>query len=170
MGNIGHVESLWRYPVKSMRGEQIAEAFLGFAGVYGDRLYAFRDAAAQKGFPFLTGREQEGMLLYQPRFRHPDRAVGPPNLAEAESMAPGITPVYGSPADLMVDIEAPSGQVLAVDDPTLLAMLSEGLDERHSLTLQRSERALTDCRPVSLFSLQTVKQLGDEVGLALDKP
>ena len=91
MGNIGHVESLWRYPVKSMRGEEIAEAFLGFAGVYGDRLYAFRDAAAKKGFPFLTGREQEGTLLYQPRFRHPDRAVGPLNLAEAESMAPGIT-------------------------------------------------------------------------------
>jgi MOSC domain-containing protein len=169
MGNIGHVESLWRYPVKSMRGQEIAEAFLGFAGVYGDRLYALRDAAAQKGFPFLTGREQEGMLLYQPRFRHPDRVVGPPNLADAEKIAPGATPVYGTPADLLVDIEAPSGQVLAVDDPTLLAMLSEGLDERHSLTLQRSERALTDCRPVSLFSLQTVKQLGDEVGLALDK-
>jgi uncharacterized protein YcbX len=169
MGNIGHVESLWRYPVKSMRGEQIAEAFLGFAGVYGDRLYAFRDAAAQKGFPFLTGREQEGMLLYQPKFRHPDRAGAPPNLADAEKIAPGATPVYGTPADLAVDVEAPSGQTLAVDDPALLAMLSEGLDERHSLFLQRSERAVTDCRPVSLFSLQTVQQLGDEVGLTLDK-
>jgi uncharacterized protein YcbX len=169
MGTIGHVESLWRYPVKSMRGQEIAEAFLGFAGVYGDRHYAFRDSAAQKGFPFLTGRDQEEMLLYQPRFRHPDRAVGPPNLAEAERMAPGITSVYGSPADLMVDIETPSGQVLAVDDPTLLAMLSEGLDERHTLSLQRSERAVTDCRPVSLFSLHTAKQLSDEVGLTLDK-
>ena len=45
MATIGKVESLWRYPVKSMRGEEIAEAFLGFAGVYGDRLYAFRDSA-----------------------------------------------------------------------------------------------------------------------------
>jgi MOSC domain-containing protein len=122
METIGHVESLWRYPVKSMRGEEIAEAFLGFAGVYGDRLYAFRDAAAQKGFPFLTGREQEEMLLYQPRFRHPDRAVVPPNLAEAEKIAPGATPVYGTPADLVVDVEAPSGQTLAVDDPALLVM------------------------------------------------
>jgi uncharacterized protein len=69
----------------------------------------------------------------------------------------------------VVDIEAPSGQILAVDDPTLLAMLSEGLDERHTLSLQRSERAVTDCRPVSVFSLQTVKQLEDEVGLTLDK-
>jgi uncharacterized protein YcbX len=28
---------------------------------------------------------------------------------------------------------------------------------------------MTDCRPVSLFSIQTARQLGDEVGTALDK-
>ena len=33
MKTIGKVESLWRYPVKSMRGEQLPEAFVGFAGV-----------------------------------------------------------------------------------------------------------------------------------------
>src|SRR5689334_17425947 len=169
MGNIGHVESLWRYPVKSMRGEEIAEAFLGFAGVYGDRLYAFDDAAAQKGFPFLTAREQEGMLLYQPRYRHPERIAKPPNLAEAERIAPGATPVYATEEDLIVDVEAPSGEVLEIGDPTLIKMLSNGLDEAHELALRRSERSITDCRPVSLFSLQTVKQLGDEVGLTLDK-
>jgi MOSC domain-containing protein len=64
MAMIGHVESLWRYPVKSMRGEEVEQAFVGFAGVYGDRLYAFRDSAAPKGFPYLTGREEERMLLY----------------------------------------------------------------------------------------------------------
>ena len=66
MAIVGHVESLWRYPVKSMRGEQVQQAFLGYAGVYGDRLYAFHDAGALKGFPYLTGREQERMLLYKP--------------------------------------------------------------------------------------------------------
>ena len=38
MAIIGKVESLWRYPVKSMRGEELSEAFVGFAGIYGDRL------------------------------------------------------------------------------------------------------------------------------------
>jgi uncharacterized protein len=169
MGSIGHVESLWRYPVKSMRGQEIREAFLGFAGVYGDRHYAFRDVAAPKGFPFLTGREQEAMLLYQPRFRHPDRAAEPPNLEDADGMAPGMTPIYASATDLMVDVEAPSGKVLAVDDPALIEMLSAGLDRKHALSLLRSDRAVTDCRPVSVFSIQTVKQLGDEIGLTLDK-
>jgi uncharacterized protein YcbX len=32
------VESVWRYPVKSMRGEAMVEIFAGFSGVYGDRL------------------------------------------------------------------------------------------------------------------------------------
>ena len=50
MGVVGKIESLWRYPVKSMRGEELQEAFVGFAGVYGDRVYAFRNSAAPKGF------------------------------------------------------------------------------------------------------------------------
>jgi uncharacterized protein YcbX len=80
MSLVGKVESLWRYPVKSMRGEELEEAFVGFSGVYGDRLFAFKSSAAPKGFPYLTGREQEEMLLYRPRFRHPesgDNAGGP---------------------------------------------------------------------------------------------
>jgi uncharacterized protein len=32
----------------------------------------------------------------------------------------------------------------------------------------RSERAMTDCRPVSLFSVQTGRRLGEELGVDLD--
>jgi uncharacterized protein len=162
---VGRIDSLWRYPVKSMRGETLAEAFIGFSGVYGDRLYAFRSAAQPAGFPYLTGREQAQMLLYRPRFRHADRAARPANLAAAEAMGPGVTPLYADPADLAVDVETPSGEVLAVDDPALLGRLGESL----SLALLRSERALTDCRPVSLFSLQTARQLTAEVGVPVDE-
>jgi uncharacterized protein YcbX len=38
MSLVGKVESLWRYPVKSMRGEELEEAFVGFSGLYGDLL------------------------------------------------------------------------------------------------------------------------------------
>jgi len=152
-----------------MRGEEITQSYLGFSGVYGDRLYAFHDNAAPEGFPFLTGREQEQMLLYQPRFRHSEHAASPPNLAEAESSEPGLTPVYASTADLTVDIEMPSGEVLAVDDPALIAKLSEGLDGTHAVSLLRSHRSFTDCRPISVFSIQTAQQIGDEVGFTLDK-
>jgi len=166
---VGKIESLWRYPVKSMRGEELQEAYLGFPGFYGDRLYAFRSSAAPNGFPYLTGREQETMLLYRPGFRYPERATKPVNLADAEALGPGATPIYAGLADLVVDVETPSGERLAIDDPRLMSLLRDGLRDRHELTLLRCDRPMTDCRPVSIFSLPTVRQLSEECGIDLDK-
>ena len=159
---------MWRYPVKSMAGEELAEAFVGFSGVYGDRCYAFRDSAARKGFPYLNANVQQRMLLYRPRFRHPERAAAPPNLAEAQAIAPGVNPANAESGDMALDVVTPRGEVLAVDDPVLLEMLREGLRGEHDLKLVRSDRALTDCRPVSLISRQTVRQIEGELGRALD--
>lgn len=169
MTTVATVESLWRYPVKSMAGEELSEAFIGFPGLYGDRCYAFRDASARKGFPYLNANAQPRMLLYRPRFRHPERTAAPPNLAEAMAIAPGVTPANAEPGDLDLDVVTPGGEVVAADDPRLLEMLGEGLRGEHRLALVRSDRALTDCRPVSLFSLQTVRQIEGEVGVAVDK-
>jgi uncharacterized protein len=169
MSVVGTVESLWRYPVKSMRGEELDEMFAGYAGVYGDRLFAFRSAASPPGFPYFTGREQRQMLLYQPRFRRADKAARPINQAEAESLGSGVTPLFAEPAELMVDVETPEGETLAIDNPSLMEMLRAGIDQKHELTLLRSDRALTDCRPVSLFAVQTVKKLAQETGVDLDK-
>jgi uncharacterized protein len=169
MSVVGRVESVWRYPVKSMRGEELPEIFAGFSGVWGDRLFAFKSSATPVGFPYLTGREAHEMLLYRPLFRDPEKAAKPANLAEAEELSPILNPVAADLSDLALDVETPSGEVLAIDDPALLRQLTERAGDGHSLTLLRSERAMTDCRPISLFSLQTARQLGEEVGSALDK-
>lgn len=169
MGVIGRVESLWRYPVKSMRGEELEEVFVGFAGVYGDRLYAFRSSAARVAFPFYTAREQEQMLLYRASYRRPERMTQPPNLVEAQNLGPGVTPVYAEADETMVDVQPPAGEPLGIDDPRLINQLLEGRREAHELTLMRSDRALTDCRPVSLITTSTVRQLGEKLGAGLDK-
>ena len=169
MSTIGKVDSLWRYPVKSMRGEKMNEAFVGFAGVYGDRLFAIRSSASPKGFPYLTAREQRKLLQHRPRFRHPDKAARPVNLAEAESIAPGLNPVSADVADLMVEVEMPTGETLAIDDPALLRTLRDTVPGAPDLTLVRSDRAMTDCRPVSLFSVQSARQLGQELGTPVDQ-
>lgn len=109
------------------------------------------------------------MLLYRPQFRHPELASKPPNWSEAAAVGPGVTPADGGAEDLALDVVAPSGEVVAVDGPELLCMLGDGLGEENRLTLVRSDRALTDCRPLSLISLQTVRQVGAEAGAALDK-
>ncbi len=169
MTTIGTVESLWRYPIKSMSGEAMTEAFMGFSGFYGDRCFAFKNSAARKGFPYLNANVQQQMLLYRPQFRYPERAVKPSNLTEAMSIAPGVTPANGDPGDLILDVVTPSGEVVSVDDPVLIEMLVEGLRGENHLTLVRSDRALTDCRPVSLISLQTVRQIEAELDIPVDK-
>jgi uncharacterized protein YcbX len=166
---VGHVESLWRYPVKSMRGEQLQAAFVGFPGIYGDRLYALRSSAAPKGFPYLTGREQQLLLRCRPRFREPEQMMKPSNLAEAEAIGPGLTPLYASTTELALDVETPDGQMLSIDDPRLIDMLRKDIRDVHKLTLIRSDRAMTDCRPISLFSVQTARKLGEELGIDIDK-
>jgi uncharacterized protein YcbX len=152
-----------------MSGERRDRIFLGFAGVYGDRCYAFKNFAARKGFPYVSATAQHQMVRYRPRFRHPERAAEPPNLTEAMSIAPGVTYANGDANDLMVDVLTPTGAIVPIDDPGLLRMLVEGMGGQNELSLVRSDRALTDCRPVSLISMQTVRRLEAETEIPLDK-
>ena len=167
MSIIGKVESLWRYPVKSMRGEELDEAFAGYSGIYGDRVFAFKSSASPKGFPYLTAREQRKLLQYRPHFRYREKAARPINLVDAESK--GANPLLANLAELAVDVETPDGDKLAIDEPALIDMLRADIDPKHTLTLMQSQRAMTDCRPVSIFSLQSVQQLAEETGVRVDK-
>jgi uncharacterized protein YcbX len=142
MNRVGTVESLWRYPVKSMRGEEMTEVFAGFSGVQGDRVFAFHSSASPADFPYLTARNQSDMILYRPRFRDSNPTL---------------------------DVQTPVGHTLGIDDPALIESLRFGIDESHHLTLHRSERAMTDCQPVSIISLQTVWKLAEETGTTVDK-
>ena len=169
MSIIGKVESLWRYPVKSMRGEDLDELFAGFSGIYGDRLFAFKSSASPAGFPFFTGRDKRQMIRYRARFRYPDKAARPINLGEAEKLSPNINPISASAAELMIDVETPDGKMFAIDDPALIDDLRTGIDEKHELTLLRSDKAITDCRPLSIFAVQTARRLGEETGVAVDE-
>src|SRR5918993_185248 len=133
MTTVGTIESLWRYPVKSMRGAEMPEVFMGFSGIYGDRCYAFKNSAARKGFPYLNANVQQRMLLYRPQFRHPERASKPPNLTEAASIASGVNPANGEAEDMVLDIVTPSGEIVSVEDPSLIKLLGEGISEKNQL-------------------------------------
>ena len=167
MNVIGKVESLWRYPVKSMRGEELDEIFAGYAGVYGDRVFAFTSSLSPKGFPFFTGRDQRQMIRYRARFRNPEKAARPINLAEAESS--GANPISANASELMIEVETPDGKTIAIDDPALIDNLRANIDGKHELKLLRSDKAITDCRPLSIFALQSAKKLGEETGTNVDK-
>ena len=152
-----------------MRGEELDEIFAGYAGVYGDRLFAFEGSASPKGFPFFTGRDQRQMIRYRPRFRDPQKAAQPVNWPEAQKLSPNINPISASATDLMIDVETPDGKTFAIDNPELIDHLRANLDQKQELKLLRSDKAMTDCRPLSFLSVQTANKLGAEIGLAVDK-
>lgn len=65
MNPIGTIQSLFRYPVKSMRGEQITSTQVEPYGFYGDRSHAFIDPAKTGWSRFITARKYPQMLSYQ---------------------------------------------------------------------------------------------------------
>ena len=152
-----------------MRGEELEELFAGYAGVYGDRLFAFESSANPPGFPFFTGRDQRQIIRYRPRFRYPEKAARPLNWTEAQKLSPNITPISASTAELMIDVETPEGRTFAIDDPKLIEHFRANSDANHALKLLRSDKAMTDCRPLSIFAVQTARKLGDEAGVSVDK-
>ena len=126
MSIVGQVESVWRYPVKSMRGEELAEAFVGFAGVYGDRLFAFRSSARPKGSPTSPGASRRRCCSIARasviRTKLRDRPIWP----QPRRIAPGLTPLSADPADLALEVETPAGEVLAWRTPLCSACLASG--------------------------------------------
>jgi hypothetical protein len=63
---VGEVEALFRYPVKSMRGELLDVAELGWHGLDGDRRLAFHRAGDRGGFPWLTASRLPELILFTP--------------------------------------------------------------------------------------------------------
>lgn len=63
---IGHIQAIYAYPVKSMAGESLEHSHLGWHGLEGDRRFAFRRVAEQGGFPWLTASKLPALLLYKP--------------------------------------------------------------------------------------------------------
>ena len=70
MNNIGKLESIWRYPVKSMRGEVVDDVFVAYTGVMGDRLYAISSSGAPPEFPWHTNREHEEFVLFSASYKN----------------------------------------------------------------------------------------------------
>ena len=138
---VGRVAGLWRYPVKSMGAEALAEAEVSWHGVAGDRRWAFvRSGVVQSGFPWLTLRERVGLNHYRPSFAEPDR-----------------------PDKSATVVQTPSGVEFDVADPALGADLGPG-----GLQVIRQDRGIFDTFPLSLITTRTIAGLGAMVGAPLD--
>lgn len=108
---IGQVEAIFRYPVKSMAGERLETANLGWHGIDGDRRLAFRRSDARGGFPWLTAGRLPELVLFAPQ-RHADSSqddlpacIRTPDGEElpvfGEDLAREVGRRYGAPVEMM---------------------------------------------------------------------
>lgn len=107
---IGTVQALWRYPVKSLRGEPLQEAWIDEYGLIGDRRWALREL--DRG-GIMSARVWAGLLDFSAKY-----------LDAADRVA----------------IELTDGVSLDPADPSASAALSEALDRRVRLEQVRRER------------------------------
>ena len=64
------IGEIWRYPVKSLGGEQLESAYVGEHGITGDRLWGVRDV--DTGL-VLTARREPGLLFLSASYRDGER-------------------------------------------------------------------------------------------------
>ena len=110
---IGDVEAIFRYPVKSLGGERLEVAELGWYGLEGDRRLAFRRMDDRSGMPWLTASKLPDLLRFTPH-RREDGAQGDillrthirtPDGEEmpvfGEDLAKEVGRRYGAPVEMM---------------------------------------------------------------------
>jgi uncharacterized protein len=139
MTMVGRVAGLWRYPVKSMAGEELDGVEVSWHGLAGDRRWAFiRAGQVCSGFPWLTIRERPELARYRPRFAEPDR-----------------------PDASLTLVRTPGGGEFDAADPALAAELGPGV------RVIKQDRGVFDTMPLSLLTTQTLDGLGRLVGTGL---
>src|SRR5664279_2921199 len=98
---IGQIEALYRYPVKSMRGEALDTATMGWHGLDGDRRLAFRRLDDRSGFPWLIASKLPELIQFTPQLPTHVRTPEGDELALGEALDAEVTRRYGAPVQLM---------------------------------------------------------------------
>ncbi len=105
---IGEIAALFRYPVKSMAGESVETADLGWHGLDGDRRLALRRVDDRSGFPWLTASKLPDMIRFTPVRRGPGELPTHLRTPEGEELelfsaglAADITRRFGSPVEMV---------------------------------------------------------------------
>jgi len=125
---IGTVKALWRFPVKSMLGEQLDELHITSRGVVGDRAWALRDLESKR---IASAKKYAGLLKFHAKYE------GTP---ETKNLPP-------------VKITLPDGREIHAADTNASEAISEALGHRFKLEHSPNpagERAGID--PATIFA------------------
>jgi len=138
---IGQIEALFRYPVKSMAGERLDTATLGWHGFEGDRRLAFRRLDNHTGMPWLTASRLPELILYTPLWRD-------------------------TQAEIPTHVRTPDGHELSVFGKELAADVAR----RHGAPVEMLQlrHGIFDETPVSVIALDTIHEISRLAGVNSD--
>jgi uncharacterized protein len=132
--HIGVVQDLFRYPVKSMRGERLSAVDIGAHGVIGDRAYALREANGR----VVTAKKWANMLEFSARYDAP--------------------PTPGALAPLRITL--PDGRTIQAQAPDASALLSAVLGRPVVLERAQSDQpSQAEIDPTTVFGDVPVEQV-----------
>jgi MOSC domain-containing protein len=132
---IGRIEALFRYPVKSMRGEALEEATLGWHGLDGDRRLGFRRVDERGGFPWLSAGRLPELVLFTPQRRED-----------------------GSGGGLPTHVLTPEGAELPLFGDDLAAEIGRRSGAR--VQMMHLKHGIFDDASVSVITSETVREVG----------
>ena len=141
--DIGHVEAVFRYPVKSMRGDRLEAAELGWHGIEGDRRLAFRRIDDRTGFPWLIASTLPDLLLFAP-VRRED----------------------GAQRHLPTHVRTPDGEKMALFGEDLAAEV--GRRCATPVQMMQLKHGIFDDASVSIIASDTVREIGRLAGRSAD--
>ena len=136
---IGHVEAIFRYPVKSMAGERLEVARLGWHGLDGDRRLAFRRVDDRSGFPWLTASRLPDLLLFAPHRRE-----------------------NGGHGELPTHVRTPDGEELPVFGEDLAAEVGRRCGA--PVQMMHLNHGIFDEASISVIASDTVREIGRLAG------
>jgi uncharacterized protein YcbX len=140
---IGHVEAIFRYPVKSMGGERVEVANLGWHGLDGDRRLAFRRMDDHSGFPWLTASKLPDLLLFAPHRRED-----------------------GAPGDLPTHVRTPDGEEMPVFGEHLATEVARRYGA--SVQMMQLKHGIFDEASISVIASDTVREIARLAGRSPD--
>ena len=177
-GQLGSIGSLWRYPVKSMMGEELNAAEVMQRGLRGDRAYAVVDRADGKVATAKNPRKWPNLFDFRASFVEPPDSgakllpvrIVLPDGTIVSSAQREVNQILSRALEREVTLEAVEGDDA---DATLSARTRtanaeeywpdmEGLDYRDTVTdFALPEGTFFDCAVVHLLTTATLDRLGD---------
>ena len=164
-GSLGSVVSLWRYPVKSMMGEELNAAEVTQRGVLGDRAYALFDPSTGKVVSAKNPRKWANLFDFRARFVDPPTAGAPP--PPVWIALPDGMPITSAHADANVAISKAVGREVrlmtsAPEKPSLEEYWPdiEGLAHREKVTHEpMPPHTFFDSAVLHLLTTSTIDRL-----------